>query len=137
MTRKTQTGKCLCGAVRFEVDLPVKWCAHCHCKRCRPAHGAAFVTWFGVDRENFRFLEGEDKLTRWRSAPEAVRSFCSACGSSMFFESERWPDEVHVALGCMDGPIDREPSAHVYYHQKAEWFTPNDDLKKIGDPLKR
>ena len=34
-------GSCLCGAVRFEVTLPSKFCAHCHCGNCRKAHGAA------------------------------------------------------------------------------------------------
>ena len=38
-------GGCLCGAVRFSLELPSKWCAHCHCSMCRRAHGAGYVTW--------------------------------------------------------------------------------------------
>ena len=37
-------GGCLCGDVRFTVDWPSKWIAHCHCSMCRRAHGAAYVT---------------------------------------------------------------------------------------------
>ena len=34
---KTVQAGCLCGAVRFELQLPSKWCAHCHCSMCRRA----------------------------------------------------------------------------------------------------
>lgn len=46
-------GGCLCGAVRYVITLPTKWCAHCHCSMCRRAHGAAFVTWAGVPSQSF------------------------------------------------------------------------------------
>lgn len=126
------TGSCLCGAVRFEVTLPTKWCAHCHCSLCRRAHGAAFVTWFGVERENFSFLEGESTLEWHRSTEEARRGFCSKCGSTMFFESERWPGEVHIALVHMDEPIDREPRAHVFFDDHVSWFEFGDQLPRMG-----
>jgi hypothetical protein len=49
-------GSCLCGAVRFEADLPTLFLCHCHCHWCRVAHGAAFVTWTGVKAEKLRQL---------------------------------------------------------------------------------
>ena len=94
------TGKCLCGAVRFEVTPPTKWCAHCHCSLCRRAHGAAFVTWFGVDRSGFELVAGDAELSWYQSTPEARRGFCSKCGSTIFFESERWGDEVHITANA-------------------------------------
>jgi hypothetical protein len=30
VTTEIVHGGCLCGAVRFELALPSKWCAHCH-----------------------------------------------------------------------------------------------------------
>jgi hypothetical protein len=93
------TGGCLCGGIRFEVEQPTKWCAHCHCSLCRRAHGAGYVTWFGVARDRFLLDDSEQLLAWYRSTPGARRGFCSRCGSTLFFEGDRWPDERHIVLG--------------------------------------
>ena len=126
------SGGCQCGAVRFALDGQPYWVAHCHCSLCRRAHGAAFVTWFGVPDEQFRFTEGEDRVCWYASTPEARRGFCRHCGSTLFFSSERWAGETHIALAQMDGPIDREPAVHVFYDTHVEWVRLGDDLKKLG-----
>jgi hypothetical protein len=128
------SGGCLCGAVRFEVRPPTKWCAHCHCSLCRRAHGAAFVTWFGVERPKFELVAGSDDLSWYRSTPAARRGFCGRCGTTMFFEGERWPDEIHIALAGMDGPIDRRPTAHVFFDSHVDWLDIGDDLRRLGGP---
>ena len=126
------TGGCLCGAVRFAVTSPTKWCAHCHCSLCRRAHGAAFVTWFGVERAQFKLTGGDEHLSWYRSTADARRGFCDRCGSTLFFESERWSDETHIALAHMDGPIDRAPKVHVFYDSHVDWVEPGDDLRRLG-----
>jgi hypothetical protein len=92
------------------------------------------VTWFGVDRSAFEFEAGADELSWYRSTPDARRGFCSKCGSTIFFESERWADEVHIALAHMDGPIDRSPQAHVFYDTHVDWVELGDDLSRRGGP---
>ena len=128
------SGGCLCGAVRFEVTPPTKWCAHCHCSLCRRAHGAAFVTWVGVEKANFELVSGGGEISWYQSTPEARRGFCTACGSTLLFEGERWSDEVHIALAAMDGPIDRSPQAHVFYDAHVDWVELGDDLRRLGGP---
>ena len=126
----TVTGRCLCGAVEFELRLPSKWCAHCHCSMCRRAHGAGYVTWAGFESDHFILNTGDHHLKWYESSPGARRGFCSTCGSTMLFESERWAGETHVALACIEGPIDREPAAHAFFDAHVHWM-PIDDLKKI------
>ncbi len=48
----------------------------------------------------------------------------------MFFESKRWPGEVHVARALIDGTLDKEPSAHVYFETHVPWVQVNDNLPK-------
>lgn len=129
------TGSCLCGAVRFRASLPSKWVAHCHCTYCRRAHGAAFVTWAGFAASQFA-LAPRSQPPRWyESSPGARRASCPTCGTPMFFESTRWPGEVHVARALIDGPLDREPSAHVFYETHVPWVSVDDALpKKPGTP---
>ena len=125
-------GRCLCGAVRFAFDTPSKWVAHCHCSLCRRAHGAAFATWIGVPRSAFRFVAGQADLTSYASTPGAKRSFCRHCGSSLLFESPRWPGEVHVAAALVEGALDRAPEAHVFFDDRVPWLDVADELPRRG-----
>jgi hypothetical protein len=132
MTQKqTIQGGCLCGAVQFELDLPSKWCAHCHCSMCRRAHGAGYVTWVGFDSQHFRLVHGDHHLKWYLSSPGARRGFCSTCGSTMLFESERWAGETHVALAAIDERIDRAPRAHAFYDAHVDWLPIDESLKIV------
>jgi len=124
-------GSCLCGALRFSVKLPSKWCAHCHCSMCRIAHGAGYVTWVGFERDQVEFKQGHHSLSWYESSPGAQRGFCRHCGSSMFFRSERWAGELHVALGCILDDIDRQPQANVFFDKHVTWMSIDYSLKQV------
>lgn len=124
------SGGCLCGGVHFEAAR-VAWRAHCHCTMCRRAHGAPVVTWIGVKRPDFRLVAGAELVATFRSSPEAVRRFCRSCGTMMFFEGERWPDEVHIARALCDG--DAPPRvAHAFWDDRVPWIEMRDDLPRRG-----
>jgi hypothetical protein len=123
-------GSCQCGMVRFEAALPSKWVAHCHCTYCRKAHGSPFVTWVGFASEQFAFGSGSSEPTWYESSPGARRAFCPSCGSPMLFESQGWPGEIHVARALIEGDLDRQPSAHVFYESHVSWLEVADDLPK-------
>ena len=125
-------GECLCGSVRFEVEPPTRWCLHCHCTLCRKAHGAPFVTWFGIGKEQLRITHGEADL-RWRnSSDHGRRAFCGRCGTQLFFVSTKWPGQIDIVRALIDGPIDRPPESHVYVDSRAEWFPITDELPRHG-----
>jgi hypothetical protein len=130
MTQAFSRGSCLCGNVRFVATLPTKWVAHCHCSFCRRAHGAPFVTWAGF-RSDQVAIDPEGSAPTWYdSSPGASRGFCAGCGSPMFFKSDRWPGEMHVARALFADALDRDPTAHVYYENHVPWLSVNDDLPK-------
>ena len=126
-------GQCLCGQVRFEVSLPTRWCAHCHCTMCRRAHGAAFVTWFGVDEEAFRLTAGDDRLRWYPSSDLGRRGFCKECGTTLLFESGRWAGERHVTLASMLDPIDLEPQLHAFFDSHVDWIVLADALPRFAE----
>jgi hypothetical protein len=134
MSSNVFTGSCLCGAVQFQVTPPTKWCANCHCSMCRRAHGAAFVTFVGVLLPQLEITAGADRLTRFPSSQAATRSFCSACGSTLFFESTRWAGEIHIARANFHGDIDHPVQAHAFFDHRADWWPIDDDLPKLGGP---
>jgi len=77
---------------------------------------------------------GDGQIAWYQSSATARRGFCARCGSTLFFEGERWPTEIHIALAHMDGPIDRAPVAHVFYDSHVSWFEPGDGLRRLGGP---
>lgn len=130
-TDNQPSGSCLCGQVQFLANLPSKWCAHCHCSMCRKAHGAGYVTWVGFEQDQVTFTQGADQLSWFDSSAGAQRGFCSQCGSSMFFRSQRWPGELHIAQGCIDGVLDRQPQANVFFDQHVDWMPIDNKLKQV------
>ena len=124
-------GGCLCGAVRYEAAPPTLFCAHCHCRFCRHAHAAAFVTWFGVRETGFRLTAGADALRWYASSKQSRRAFCSRCGTTLLFQSQASPGEMHIALATADAPIDREPGSHVFFDQHVPWIEMGDELPRV------
>jgi hypothetical protein len=112
------------------LALPSKWVAHCHCTYCRRAHGAPFVTWAGFAAGQFALEAGSSQPQWYESSPGARRAFCPTCGSPMFFESTRWPGEVHVSRALIEGALDRPPGAHVFYEAHVPWLDVIDALPK-------
>jgi len=115
-------GRCYCGAVEFVARFPSKFCAHCHCANCRRAHGAAFVTWVGFERDQVEIRAADGKLARYATDTGATRTFCAACGTTLFFESPRWAGEIHVVRSNFDGAIDREVEGNAFYRSHADWM---------------
>lgn len=132
MTQTKVEGGCFCGAVSFEVTLPVTFCVHCHCTMCRRLHGAGYVTWFVVPRMQLSFTRGEDTLVEYESSDHGKRSFCRVCGSSLFCESTRRPESIDVVLANMKGPVGLEPQAHIFFDCRAEWIDVGDSLPRLG-----
>jgi hypothetical protein len=135
MASSSSRGSCLCGNVTFVAALPSKWVAHCHCTRCRRAHGAPFVTWAGFRADAVTVVDSDARL-RWHAGIDgAMRGFCGDCGSPMFFKSDRWPGELHIARALFLDPIDRAPQAHVFYETRVDWAAVDDHLpKKSSSP---
>ena len=134
MTEGRVTGGCFCGAVRYSIGLPPLWVAHCHCSMCRRAQGAGFVTWVGTREAAFVLESGAGLLGRYQSSAAATRSFCSRCGSPLFFQSSHWPGEIHVTLASLDSAAGLEPEAHAYWSSRAGWLAwDGGDLPKV-DP---
>lgn len=128
-TEKTvRRGRCLCGAVRFEVDGPPRWALWCHCRSCRLATGAPVTAWFGVRHGMWRWT-GERPRAR-ASSPGAERSCCAACGTPLSFTHERWPDEIHFHTALLDDPTGFEPTGHVHFAERLAFVDPKDGLPR-------
>jgi hypothetical protein len=95
-----KTGGCHCGMVRFAVLAPdVIEVKECNCSICRRTGYLHLI----VDKERFRLLSGEDKLTTYRfNTGIAKHHFCSLCGIKSFYVPRSKPDGFSVNVRCLD-----------------------------------
>lgn len=120
-------GGCLCGAIEYEVDQLDKSIMHCHCRTCRKAHAARFVSTAGVNREHFRWTKGEDALKAYESSPGKLRHFCSNCGTHLVAER---PGQAQVILrvATLDEDPGLRPLAHIWCSHDVPWLQDVDEV---------
>ncbi len=123
------SGQCLCGKVAFEIDVPARWAWHDHSAASRRAHGAAYATYVGSWRKRFRAIKGERLVARYEdSATKTTRSFCSNCGTPLFYERARSPHMVNISRALFGNRTGRQPLYHIAIEELQEWAY-------TGDPL--
>ncbi|HZR82161.1 MAG TPA: GFA family protein [Candidatus Binatia bacterium] len=123
-------GRCLCGAVAFEVTGHVGMVMHCHCSMCRKFHGTPFCTHGVVPKDGLRWVAGRDAIGTYASSPDGGRPFCSRCGSNAPHELT---DVALVPLGNLDGDPRARPIAHIFVGSKAPWFEIADDVAQFDE----
>lgn len=124
------TGTCLCGAVRFEVSGPFMWMTHCHCSMCRKNHGTLYGTTLGANKENFRWLSGEQDIVHYRASNAFERPFCRHCGSTVPDPSGGF---VVVPAGTLTSDVDMKPRAHIFVASKSSMCEITDSLKQFDE----
>ena len=121
------TGRCLCGAVRYEVRGPLRDVLVCHCDECRRWHGHVSAS-TAARKEDLVLLE--QRGLRWiqspRSEAQARRGFCAECGSSLFWDP---PGRltISVAAGTLDRADGLRVASHWYVSQAGEYYELPDD----------
>ena len=116
-------GRCACGTVRFEIDVPAFWVWHDHSTTTRRAAGPAYMTWVGTWRRRLHMLEGDDAVTCWEDDEAgATRSFCARCGTPLFLERHQSPKFIDIPRGLFTSRTGREARYHLHIGQQAEWI---------------
>ncbi len=118
-------GSCLCGGVAYEAEGPVETMNHCHCSRCRKAHGAAFVTFAWVPADRFQWTKGEELIQAFAGLSPFPRRFCRICGGNL---PTIMGDQVKMPAGSLDEDPGARPSFHMFVGSKAAFHEINDDL---------
>ena len=58
------TGRCLCGAIRYEYEGEATLVTHCHCESCRRQTSSPVTTFIIVPKTALRFTAGQAKGVR-------------------------------------------------------------------------
>jgi len=124
-------GSCLCGEIRYELDGSPIILFHCHCSRCRKAHGT-FATFLRARDRDFAWTAGEELLTTFDSINDNHRYFCSKCGSLMPARDHS-QDRVSIPAGSLDDDPQIRPLVHLYASFKPPWYEIRDEVPEFDE----
>lgn len=117
----TKTGGCLCGAVTYSVNSPLRPVVHCHCTQCRKSSGH-HVAATSAAREDLTITG----TVKWfQSSENAKRGFCPECGSNLFWDGG---NTVSIHAGTLDGKTGLASRAHIYVADKGDYYEIADGL---------
>lgn len=135
MMTQSQTGGCLCGAIRYTVKKPQTHIDVCHCSMCRKFSGGIGL---GMEAPMDGVLwEGEDNIGLYQSSEWAERGFCKTCGSSLFYRMP--PSEFHkkgmlsLCAGTLDDLNGLPLETEIYIENKPDSYAFAGDLKQMTE----
>ncbi len=123
-------GSCNCGYIQYEVLLPFRFQAACHCIQCQKHTQSAFSLIGVTSSDAFRLLSG--KLKTWvKTADSGTRHdccFCPECGNRIYHQNPNLPDVIRLKLGTLEDTSIIDPQMHVWTQHKQDWFVLPDDV---------
>ena len=122
---KYHTGSCLCGAVKFRVDGPLREVVFCHCSQCRKQTGLYYASTNAADRD--MTIDGAENITWYQSSDEGRRGFCRHCGSALFWKY-LGREYTSIQAGSLDKPTELTPGYHIFCADKGDFDEINDGL---------
>ena len=119
------TGSCLCGGVKYEVQGPLRPVVYCHCAQCRKTSGH-HVAATSAPRDSVK-ISGE---VRWyRSSNNARRGFCPTCGGNLFWDGPG--ENISIMAGTLDD-ADIQALGHIFVANKARYVEICDGLPQAA-----
>ncbi len=125
---RTLDGGCLCGAVRYEVQGPLRDVVNCHCTMCQRLHGA-FGAHSKAAKADIEIVE-DGGLAWYATSQRARRGFCRACGSNLFWEPVD-QDATGIVAGTLDQPTGLKTLGHIFTAEKADFYDIADESPRF------
>ncbi|MBK5935002.1 hypothetical protein C8N32_10632 [Rhodovulum imhoffii] len=123
-------GGCLCGAVRYRTDAPLRPVIACHCTQCRKTSGHYAAATSALRAR----VTIEGRVAWYASSPCARRGFCPICGSNLFWDGPG----THLAIfaGTIDGDPGVRLAGHIFCAYKGTYYDIEGDLPRAdgADP---
>jgi hypothetical protein len=132
----TLTGRCLCGAITYELTGDVIATAVCHCDHCQRQSGGAFSVNL-IAMENQLTVSGDLSTFEDRGenddAVYVYRNFCGSCGSPIYSAMIEPAGLIAVKAGTLDDKSSVAPNVEAWCEHKQPWV----DLPGIAVSMDR
>lgn len=128
MTKRT--GRCMCGAITYEVEGDPLFIGVCHCKDCQRQGGTSFSHLMGVMSDQLK-VSGDtlkEFVTEADSGGQAHRKFCGNCGSPIYSSPSSNAGMAVIKAGTLDDTSGLTPMMHVWCSSKMDWIELPSDI---------
>lgn len=96
----SRAGSCLCDAISFDVEGPLRNVLHCHCVNCQKSSGN-YVASSGCPTNKLTINDPTEQL-RWYDMGYCRYGFCATCGSRMFWQGAEHMHHTSIQAGVLD-----------------------------------
>jgi len=129
----TITGRCLCGAIRWESSEPPIVTRVCWCRDCQYI-GAGSGTVNACFRTAAFTVTGQtsDFPSVAASGNRMHRRFCASCGTPLFSEAEARPHLIFVRVGTFDDPTLAHPDMTIWTSSAPRWACIDPALTQVA-----
>lgn len=128
-------GGCLCGAVRYQVDVEPMMVGNCFCVDCRKTSGTSHCTHAAVPDAA---VSVSGAVATYESAADSgnivSRSFCPSCGSAIHSRNAGMPGMIFIRVSSLDDLDAVTPQMTVYASRAPAW-APLDRSKPVFDTM--
>jgi hypothetical protein len=119
----TRRASCSCGQLHLTCEGEPVRVSMCHCLECQRRTGGVFGNQAWFNRPQITDISGSS-TTFQRSSDTGnlvTFQFCPVCGSTVYWEAERFPDLIAVAVGSFADPTFPAPRHSVWERRRHHW----------------
>ena len=121
-------GKCLCGAIEFELHGELPNLYQCHCSLCRKVTGSSANAAFRIAADQLTWISGNVQIREFVTESGFKSHFCATCGSPVpnltSNDSAYW-----IPAGLLEDGSELALVAHLYVASRASW----DMIADVGE----
>jgi len=122
----TRRAACSCGELELVCEGEPVRVSMCHCLECQRRTGSVFGNQAWFTRQQITSVSGNPtQFTRQSDAGRSVTfRFCPTCGSTIYWEAERAPGLIAVAVGSFADPTFPPPTLSGWEQRRHQWVEP-------------
>lgn len=114
-------GRCLCGAVTYEVINEFERLFLCSCDQCRQITGSAFASNLSTATDGFTWLTGTNDIASYKVPGRDIsKTFCRVCGSGVPYSSGGGSTMV-VPAGSLQGEPKAAAKFRTFVAEQPAW----------------
>ena len=127
----TRHAACNCGQLHLTCEGEPVRISMCHCLECQRRTGGIFSNQAWFQRQQIVDIAGTS--TRFMRSSDSGHSvtfrFCPVCGSTVYWEAERFADWIAVAVGAFADPTFPGPAYAGFERRRHGWLEMSSHLR--------
>lgn len=130
-----RNAKCQCGDLEITVQGDPSAVLVCSCENCQRRTGSAFGMGAYFNDDQIVDVQGQTKTFQYASdsGKKISTTFCTNCGTTVFWAAEFQTGLTGIAVGCFNDPDFPEPKVSYWNNSKLKWVSFPDHWHELAE----